>query len=319
MSHDIIVIGGSAGALEVLLGMAGAFPERMEASVFVVIHTSPTFPSRLAELLSRKSPLATKLGLHGDPIEKGHIYVAPPDAHLLVREGSIGVVRGPKENGQRPAVDALFRTASASYGSRVIGVVLSGYLDCGTAGMMSIKARGGLGVVQRPDTAAVPDMPRNVIDRVAVDHVAEPGELGELLVRLAAMPALPSAEPDESVAQLEGRVPSAPAEVVCPTCQGVMTVGQSGSVTQIRCHVGHTFSPEALAREQDESLERALWAAVRSLEESAALSRRLAGYERGDLRERFTQKAHDQAEQVELLRSALLYGSHVGLTDAPEH
>jgi two-component system chemotaxis response regulator CheB len=141
----------------------------------------------------------------------------------------------PKENGHRPAADALFRTASSAYGSRVVGVVLSGYQDCGTAGMMSIKACGGISVVQDPDTALVPEMPKSVIARVPVDHV----------------------------------------ELVCPICQGVLTEAQPGVFQHFRCHVGHAFSLDSLIREQSEEMERALWAAVRSLEEGAALSRRL--------------------------------------------
>src|SRR5205823_1545952 len=141
------------------------------------------------ELLSSRGPLPARHPLHEEKIEPGHIYIAPPDNHLLLRSGSMEVVRGPKENGHRPAADALFRTASAAYGARVIGVVLSGYQDCGTAGMMSIKARGGMSVVQSPESALVDEMPRGVIARVPVDHVVHPLELPGLLTRLARMPA----------------------------------------------------------------------------------------------------------------------------------
>src|SRR5262249_50855180 len=174
MNHDIVAIGASAGGVGVLLDLAGELPGDLAAAVFVVVHQSADHVSPLPELLSRRGPLPATHPVHGQAIEPGAIYVAPPDNHLQLRPGFIEVVRGPKDNGHRPAADVLFRTAAAAYGPRVIGVVLSGYHDCGTAGMMSIKARGGLAVVQDPATALAADMPRHVLERVAVDHVVAP-------------------------------------------------------------------------------------------------------------------------------------------------
>src|SRR5262249_17302473 len=153
----------------------------------------------------------------------------------------------------------LFRTASSAYGSRVIGVVLSGYQDCGTAGMLSIKARGGVSVVQAPDTALAPTMPQSVIDNVDVDHVIEPSELGALLTRLASSPAPSAAAPSGAIDALEGTAPGRIAEIICPICDGVLTETQVGKYDQYRCHVGHTFSLAALVREQGDQMERALW------------------------------------------------------------
>src|SRR5207237_6289601 len=151
-------------------------------------------------------------GIHGEAITPGRIYVAPPDTHLTVRPGFVQVLRGPKENGFRPSVDALFRTASIGYGARVIGVVLTGNLDCGTAGLLSIKARGGLALAQDPREAPVPGMPQNAIDHVAVDHVAAAASLPGLVARLAAEPSGPRPEsvPIE-LAELEGEEPGAAA------------------------------------------------------------------------------------------------------------
>jgi two-component system chemotaxis response regulator CheB len=215
MNRDVIAIGASAGGVEVLLDMVRTLPADLPAAVFVVIHVPPGHTSALPELLSHRGPLPARHPLHDEKIIPGHIYVAPPDNHLIVRQGSMEVVRGPKENGHRPAADVLFRTASAAYGSRVIGVVLSGYGDCGTAGMMSIKARGGLSVVQAPETAQAPDMPRSVLSRVAVDHTIHPAELPGLLAKLAATTPGPDTPVDELVRQLEGSEPGARAEVVC--------------------------------------------------------------------------------------------------------
>jgi two-component system chemotaxis response regulator CheB len=227
------------------------------------------------------------------------------------------VVRGAKENGHRPAVDPLFRTASASYESRVVGVVLSGYQDCGTAGMLSVKARGGVSVVQSPETAAAPEMPRSVLASATVDHVVGPDQLAPLLVRLAAAPAGPAAQPSPYVEQLEGTRLGKVAELTCPVCQGVLTEAQPGVFEHFRCHVGHAFSLEALVREQGEEIERALWAAVRALEEGSALSDRLASYERGrQLGRSFAEKSATQRRNADVIREILLRGSMLGRRDA---
>lgn len=315
MNHDVIAIGASAGGVEVLLDLARDLPGDLPAAVFVVIHTAPGYRSMLPELLSQRGPLPATHPLHDEEIRPGHIYVAPPDNHLLVRQGAMEVVRGPKENGHRPAVDALFRSASVAYGPRVVGVVLSGYQDCGTAGMMSIKARGGVSVVQAPETALERAMPQAVLQRVLVDHVIDPRELAALLAELARSPAGPEAPTGDLVNQIEGQKAGAPAELVCPLCQGVLTEAQSGRFEHFRCHVGHTFTLESLVREQGESMERALWAAVRALEESAALSRRLSVIESGDLRYRFAEKASTQMQEAELIRQTILHGAMLSRGD----
>lgn len=317
MNHDVIALGASAGGVDVLLNMVGELPGDLPASLFVALHSPPGYESSLPEILSNRARLPASHPLHGERIQPGRIYIAPPDTHLYVRQGSMEIVRGPKENGHRPSVDALFRTASSAYGPRVVGVVLSGYQDCGTAGMLSIKARGGLSVVQDPATALVSEMPRNVLDRVPVDHVVHPLELPGLLARLAIAPAGAATQPGHYVNRLEGTEGGAPAELVCPVCHGVLTEAQPGVFQHFRCHVGHAFSLESLLCEQSEDMERALWAAVRSLEESAALSRRLSASERNALlRERFAERARTQTEQAELIRQILLHGALLSGQDA---
>jgi two-component system chemotaxis response regulator CheB len=316
MNHDIVAIGGSAGSIEVLLQLVGELPGDLRAAVFVVVHQPAGHVSSLPELLSRRGPLPACHPLHGEPVEPGAIYVAPPDNQLQLRAGVIEVVRGPKDNGHRPAVDVLFRTAAAAYGSRVIGVVLSGHQDCGTAGMMSIKARGGLAVVQDPRTAVAPDMPNHVIEHVAVDHVVHPAELPGLITRLVATSAGQTAEPDRYVRQLEGAELGQRAEVVCPICSGVLTEAQPGVFQHFRCHVGHAFTLESLVREQSEEMERVLWAAVRALEESAALARRVSLHETGELQQRFVEKATTHARQAEYLRQLLLHVDLLSPSDA---
>ena len=316
MTHDVIAIGASAGGVEVLLDLVSELPESIPAAIFVVLHTSPTYASQLPELMSAKGRIPATHPLHGDKIEPGQIYVASADSQLLVRQGFMEVVRGPKENGHRPSVDALFRSASLAYGPRVVGVVLSGYQDCGTAGMMSIKARGGVAVAQSPESAAVPDMPRSVIEKVAVDHVVHPLELPGLLVRLASAGAGPALAPDPAVQQVEGTEPGFPAEVVCPLCQGALTEAHPGSFTHFRCHVGHTFSLECLVEEQGEEMERTLWAAVRALEEGARLSERLSHTGDLEMRRRFVEKSKTQMQQADLIREILLHGRRLDRDDA---
>ncbi|MDB4990676.1 MAG: CheB methylesterase, partial [Myxococcaceae bacterium] len=176
--RDILVFGASAGGIEALVEILANLPPDLPATLFVVQHLSPAYQSRLPELLSRGTPFRALYPVHGQEIAPGHIYVAPPDNQLLLRQGYVQVNRGPKENGHRPSVDALFRSAARAYGPRVIGVVLSGFLDCGTAGLMSIKARGGLAVVQDPDEAFAAEMPRSAINHVRVDHICKLKEMG---------------------------------------------------------------------------------------------------------------------------------------------
>ncbi len=311
VNHDIITIAGSAGGLSVLLRLAEELPGDLPASLFVAVHTVPGRYSHLEDLLSGRSRLRSSFPTHNQKLERGNIYIAPPDNHLLVRRGFMEVVRGPRENGHRPAADPLFRSAAAAFGPRVVGVVLSGYQDCGTAGMMSIKARGGVSVVQDPKSAEVPDMPRSVLDRVPVDHVVEPGELAALLTRLAttAVSERHLLQPDRAIRQLEGAAKGERAELVCPICQGVLTETALGEFVHFRCHVGHAFSLDSLVSEQNEEMERALWAAARALEESAALSRRLSQSARGELRRRYTERATSQCHHAELIREILLRGA----------
>ncbi len=309
-NRDIVVIGASTGGVELLLDLVSDLPGSFPGAVFVVIHTAPGFLSSLPALLSQRGPLPAIHPQHGDQIEPGRIYVAPPDNHLLVRSGFVEVVRGPKENGHRPAVDPLFRSASWSYGPRVVGVVMSGHLDCGTGGLMSVKARGGIAVAQDPRSAVAPDMPRSAIRSVRVDHVVEPAELPGLLLRLTAQPAQGVPAPVGGLDVLEGTKPGAPAELVCPTCNGVLTEVTVGEFRQFRCHVGHAFSLDSLIGEQTEEVERALWAAVRSLEEGSALARRLSFVQPGDaLRERFADRETSLRHQAEIIRRILLRGS----------
>lgn len=315
--HDIVVVGASTGGLEAVSRLVAGLPPDLAAAVFVVQHVQPGFASMLPEILSQRGPLKAGHAIHGETIVPGRIYVAPPDNHLELRRGYLHVVRGPKENGHRPAVDALFRTASKAYGSRVIGVVLTGHLDCGTAGLLSIKARGGLAVVQDPADATSRDMPASAIKHVDVDHIVRLDDLPELITRLVDQPPTPWTGPvQRALAELEGDELGVAAAVVCPMCQGKLTETEVRGFELFRCHVGHAFSIASMAAEQAEELERALWESVRALEESAALAGRLGARASGELRRRFLEKEEAHGHQADMIRGVLLSGSGLSMVDA---
>jgi two-component system chemotaxis response regulator CheB len=306
-NHDIVVLGASAGGVEALTQLLAALPRDLPASLFVVQHMSPVHQSRFPELLEKRGPFRTLYPVHGQKIEPRHVYVAPPDTQLLVRFGYLHVLRGPKENGHRPSVDALFRTAARAYGPRVIGVVLTGYLDCGTAGLLSIKARGGLALAQDPSEAAFPEMPQSAVDHVALDFVGGLSELAQRISELVTTPA--GATPNtvaREISELEGDELGVGSNFVCPTCRGALTEVNVRGFEQFRCHVGHSFSLESVLSEQTEETERALWAAVRALEESASLAARMSGRSIGTLQERFAEKHETLARQADVIRAILL-------------
>lgn len=291
MSHrDIVVIGASAGGIEALQEIVRTLPATFRASVFVTVHFPEHGTSVLPRILNRAGPLAAVHAADGESIVTGRIYVAPPDFHLLPGRKGIRVVRGPKENGNRPAIDPMFRSAAVAFGQRVIGVVLTGNLDDGTAGLAAIKRRSGVAVVQTPAGALFPSMPQSAIDHVPVDHVVPVKLLGKLLVDLVAEsvdePA-PLPTPDdvmerkysaadlaaiESADEHPGRLSS----FGCPDCGGVLWELSDGDFVRYRCRVGHAWTNEALLRKQDDAFDDALWTALRALEENASLSRQIA-------------------------------------------
>jgi two-component system chemotaxis response regulator CheB len=289
-SHDIMVLGASAGGIEALTRVMASLPENLPASLFVVVHIPAHMPSLLPKIFSRSAPLPAVHPVDGEPIVPGRIYVAPPDRHLLVRPGVIRVVAGPKENGHRPAVDPLFRSAAEAYGSRVVGVILSGSLDDGTAGLRAVKARGGVAIVQSPEEALYASMPRNAIEHVEVDHVMPAHAIGQLLTELAGHPGPEKGGTTEDEAlgrdvRFEELDPdvlhtdpamAAPSGFACPDCGGVLWELNGEQPFRFRCRVGHSWTAAALLGEQADVLDSALWMALRALEERASLSERLA-------------------------------------------
>ena len=259
----------------------------------------------------------------GEAIQHGRIYVAPPDYHLLIKNGYVRLVRGPRENSHRPAVDPLFRTAARVYGQRVVGVVLSGTLDDGTAGLLAIKQRGGVAIVQDPDEALYSGMPRSAIENVDIDYILRVSEIPSMLQELAyksvemeRTSVSSEMEMEADVAELELEAmhdfnrPGKPSGFGCPECGGSLWELQEGSLIRFRCRTGHAFSTGSLMAEQSEALETALWMALRALEEKAALVHRLAGRARDRRQplsaERFAVQAQVAQQRATLIRQLLL-------------
>jgi two-component system, chemotaxis family, protein-glutamate methylesterase/glutaminase len=323
--HDIIVIGASAGGVEALIAVVGALPCDLPAALFVVLHVPPDGTSVLPRILTSAGRLPAAHPRDGDPIEHGRIYVAPPDHHLLVEPGCVRVVRGPRENRYRPAADPLFRSAARAYGSRVIGVVLSGMLDDGSAGMIAIASRGGTGVVQTPGDALFPGMPRSAIKNDSPAHVLPVAEIGALLTRLAREPAhidqeVPrSMEKEANSAALDMETlddpdkPGTPSVFGCPECGGVLWEMREDAMLRYRCRVGHAFTADSLIAEQSLHLEAALWAALRGLEEKAALVHRLAERAREGghtaLAARYKEQERDALGHAAVIRDLIMRGN----------
>ncbi len=328
-TRDIIVIGASAGGLEVLKRLAADFPSDLQASVFIVWHMSPDSRGMLSSMLERAGPLPAVEAHNNMPIKPGHIYVAAPDHHLLVEAGRMLVTRGPKENFSRPSIDPLFRSAALDYGPRVIGVILTGRLDDGTAGLLTIKNHGGVAVVQDPADAEVPSMPESAMRNVEVDHVVPIAEMAELLTRLSNEKIPDTSEvvmrdktqnektrievqiaADKSAFDMGVMKLGVPSPYTCPDCHGVLLAIADGKIKRYRCHTGHAFTSDSLIAGVTEKIEESLWSAIRGIEESVMLLNHIgdhfAGMDQSDLAVVYFKKANEAKLRVKPLREALL-------------
>jgi two-component system, chemotaxis family, protein-glutamate methylesterase/glutaminase len=319
--RDIVVIGTSAGGVETLLKLFKDLPADIRAAFFVVIHVQPNAPSYMPAMLSRASRLSAEHAQDKRRIEAGKIYVAPPDHHILIEQGRMRLSHGPKENRHRPAIDPLFRTAAETYNSRVIGIVLTGTLDDGTMGLRAVKDAGGVTIVQDPGEALYPGMPRNAIQIVEPDYVLRLREIRMMLPRLIQEPVKEKVMKrfkDKGMKPEDRKIKSGlkinedmgpPSMFVCPECNGPLWEMRNGKATLFRCMVGHSFAPENLYAAQTEEVERALWTALRALEERVALQQTLA--ERADSQNRdrssrhFRNNARENSKHAEVIRKIL--------------
>lgn len=311
-------------------------PSDLNAAVIVVLHVPTHATSVLPRILSRAGKLPASHAQDNEEIIFGRVYIAPPDYHLLVKPGYISLVRGPRENNHRPAIDPLFRTAARAYGQRVIGVVLTGVLDDGTAGLQAIKMRGGTAIVQNPEDAVYPGMPRSAIENVDdIDYILPLSEIPSVLVKLANTPIEAEAEKpvshemeietdlvdmDSSTFNNDDRA-GKPSTFGCPDCGGTLWELEHKNLLRFRCRIGHAYSLESLLAKQSDALEDALWFALRALEEKASLTKRMAKRMRdrnqGLAAQRLEEQAEDALARANIIRETLLIGRAIPL-DKPE-
>jgi len=281
-TRNLVVIGGSAGSLEPLYKIVELLPADFPGTLLITLHVSPQSPGHLAEILTTATGIPVSYAVDGQQIQPGRALLAPPDRHLLVRDGTVQLSRGPQENRARPAIDPMFRTAAVAHRERVVAVVLSGLLDDGADGLIAVKRAGGRAIVQDPGEATFPDMPLAALRFAEVDQVLCAASIGHRLVELVQdevepVPATASdVVPDRdeygrSGADTEG----VPSGFACPDCHGALWELREGPLVRFRCGTGHALSAESAAAGLDEHVERALRAALRSLKEKAALARKL--------------------------------------------
>ena len=280
VGRNIIVIGTSAGGLEALDQLVRQLPADIPAAVFIVQHLAPEVSGEaLVHQLGRHASFQCKLAGDGEVFRPGRIYIAPPDNHLLIKGNRLLVTKGARENRNRPGIDPLFRSAAVTHGPHVIGVILTGMLDDGTAGLIAIRKCGGVTVVQDPAEAAYPAMPQSALANLKVDHCVRLADMGKLLDRLSREPAgkrkpIPADVKTEAiiaerilsdVSAVDGLGELVPYN--CPNCGGVLWEMDQPVVKRFRCHTGHSFTAASLLASQTERIEETLWMALRMFEE----------------------------------------------------
>ncbi|TVR72036.1 MAG: chemotaxis protein CheB [Sphaerobacteraceae bacterium] len=317
-ARDIFVIGASAGGVEALSQIVAGLPEDFPGSVFVVLHTLAGGESHLSKILDRRGVLPAVPSQDGMTIQPGTIYVAVPNHHLMIEQRQVRSVTGPRENGHRPSVNVLFESAARSSGSRVVGIVLSGSLDDGTRGLHAIKNAGGLAIVQHPEDAAFASMPRSALANVAIDYIGSSSEIARFMSDIARseLELEPVANPGEhqpARAESTHQVANSVDDVggfSCPECGGVLKEETSGNLSHFRCHVGHTFSEQTLLNSHGELVEKALWTALRVLDERMSLTGRamISARDRGNNRvaDRLKLENNDVRQKAALIRRILL-------------
>jgi two-component system, chemotaxis family, protein-glutamate methylesterase/glutaminase len=322
-AKQIVVVGASSGGIEALRELVAHLPADFPAPICVVLHTSPESPGVLGDILTRAGSLPAANARNGERLQPGRIYVAPPDFHLIVEPGVLRVTKGPRENRFRPAADPLFRSAAQVFGPAAIGVIITGSLDDGTAGLWAVKQLGGVAIVQDPRDALFPSMPQNAVDQVDVDHIVPLTAIAPLLVELTSVP--PQAMKEVVVPEhvsIEVKIAmehnpidaglerlGEPSPFACPECHGVLLQLEEGSRFRFRCHTGHAYSVASLLAAISEGIEDSLWGAIRALEEGQLLMSRVAdrlkGTDSGDDAETLVRRADEASRQSDAIRKIL--------------
>lgn len=319
-----IAVGASAGGVESLSKWISKVSPEIGSAIFVTMHFPQTSTSMLPHILERAGRLPAKHATDGEHVKHGVVYVAPPGSHLLIQEGIARLSKGPKENGHRPAIDPLFRSIGHCYGEESMGIILSGLLDDGAVGMSAIKAAGGVTAVQDPQEAMFGDMPRNAISNVEIDHILALDDLAHLTNSLSR--SKKEAKDDFSQCEVRGEgvdptlmtmpdlnkleLEAKPSIFTCPECHGNLFEQTENGVSHFRCRVGHAYTSKTLAANQGESLEAALWAGLRAIEENVSLMIRLRdrAFELGhEISGRhYSERVEEGRNRSELLRRFLL-------------
>ncbi len=305
---SIIVVGASAGGVEALGVLAGGLPADLPAAVFVVLHIG-AHKSDLPWLLNRAGGLPAKHPGDGDAVRGGQIYVAPPDHHMTLDSGHVRLTKGPRENFARPAIDPLFRSAAEEYGADALGVILTGGLNDGTAGLYEVKRHGGVAIVQDPDEAQSASMPRSALAHVSVDHCLPLAAIAPLLGRLVSEranllrphPAIEAQVPEMTAEFTLNR----PVAVTCPDCGGALREKALGTLTMYECHIGHRYTAEVILAGQFLAMERFIESAMRSLNERSELCRQMAEKGAAGGRQRWLEAMREAEDQTAPLRGVL--------------
>jgi two-component system chemotaxis response regulator CheB len=333
--RDTVIVGASAGGVTALRTLLAGLPAEFPGRVLVVLHVAPSGVNALASVLARSTSMTVRSASNQDRLEPGVVLVARPDHHLVVVDDSVLLTRGPRENGHRPAVDVLFRSAARDLGARTIAVVLSGAQDDGSAGLRAVRARGGLGVVQDPDDAQHPGMPMNAIQAADPEYVLPVAQMPALLTRLIGTEVadltadqtvtadLTLLETEVAIAELapdslhQSHRPGSASGLSCPDCHGTLFVVDERDFVRFRCRVGHAWSVQSLMAEHRTAIEGALWMAMRALEEKAALctdmSDRVGTAGAEISARRFREQAREARQAAELLRTLLADGAGTDL------
>lgn len=323
MNHDIIVLGSSTGGIEIMLKILKDLPKELPASIFIVQHVAPTSQGYLAQILKNVCQLEVTEAIDNEYIKKGYIYVARPDYHLLIKNGRIKLLRGPKENRSRPAIDPLFRSAAAFYGARVIGIILSGSLNDGTAGLLAVKDCGGVAIVQSPDEATCSSMPQSALDNVCVDYCLPAADIAAKLIDIVDQKAEESCQipenilPETTIAE-NGHLDSESQDISgdvsvysCPECGGrLWEMNKKNKFLRFRCHLGHDFTAASMLSECSYTLDTAFEIALRTLEEKTVLLKQMAEDSRilgqDSMANIYEKQAKETLNQSEMLNKLLM-------------
>jgi two-component system chemotaxis response regulator CheB len=320
--RDIVAIGTSAGGVQALRFLARNLPGDFDAAILIVIHLAPALRPSLDRILTADGPLPARFAADGDRIERRNIYIAPPDRHLLLDGDRLRLGHGPRENNARPAVDPLFRSVALGCGGRAIGVVLTGMLGDGAAGLLALKQSGGIAVVQEPRDAAFPEMPTTAAQLAKPDHIVDLPAMPALLAALVQQPAGVAVPPSDrlrfeieiargaraKMSDMDGF--GRRSVLACPDCHGVMWEIEEGDLVRYRCHVGHAYTAEAMRVAIDDNLTRALGSALRALDERIAVTQKLrdkavaSGHTQSA--EWWTRSIEENEREADLIRASIV-------------